>query len=167
MALSPRSRRLFYTFTAQRAVITCEISEVHFLIQCFAGGVHLLSLAVYAYWAMTLPMARRSHRYAFGSFRPRHIDAVVMILLLANPVQGLDNAVRRQAKYSSTDGIGAAGPSYPLHQEPTDGDTSAKVAAESMMRGFRAFERFTWLGARHRRECFKVFVRHQMDECYT
>ena len=91
-----------------------------------------MSFAVYAYWAGTIPMLRRSHRYAFGSLRPRHIDAVVMILLLANPVQGLDNAVRRQAKYSSTEGIGAPGPSYPLHQEPTGDDMSAKVAAESM-----------------------------------
>ena len=98
----------------------------------------MLSFAVYAYWAGTIPMVRRSHRYAFGSLRPRHIDAVVMILLLANPVQGLDNAVRRQAKYSSMDGLGAAGPSYPLRTQPTNGDMTAKVAAESMGRGLRA-----------------------------
>ena len=76
----------FETFKAQRAVTTCEIPEVHFLIQCVAGGIQLMSFAVYAYWAGTVPMVSRSHRYAFGSLRPRHIDAMVMILLLANPV---------------------------------------------------------------------------------
>ena len=122
----------FESFNAQRAVITCEIYEVHFLIQCVAGGIQLMSFAVYAYWAGTIPMVRRSQRYAFGSLRPRKLDAMVMILLLANPVQGLDNAVRRQAKYSSAEGIGAAGPSHPLHKGPTDGDVAAKVAAQSM-----------------------------------
>ena len=87
-------------------------------------------------------MARRSHRYAFGCLRPRQLDAMVMILLLANPVQGLDNAVRRQAKHSSTDAFAAAGPSYPLRKQGTDGDMTAKVAAESMGQGLRAFERF-------------------------
>ena len=95
----------------------------------------MLSFAVYAYWAGTIPMARRSHRYAFGSLRPRQLDAMVMILLLANPVEGLDYAVRRQAKYSSMDTVAAAGPADPLHAQPTDGDTSAKVAAESMALG--------------------------------
>ena len=63
-----------------------QIGEVLFVIQCMAGGIHFLSLAVYAYWAGTIPMVRRSHRYAFGSLRPRQLDAMVMILLLANPV---------------------------------------------------------------------------------
>ena len=90
-----------------------------------------MSFAVYAYWAGTIPISRRSQRYAFGTLRPRHIDAMVMILLLANPVQGLDNAVRRQAKYSGMDGFAAAGPSHPLHREPTDGDVAAKVDARS------------------------------------
>ena len=93
---------------------------------------------MYAYWAATIPMARRSHRYAFGSLRPRQLDAMVMILLLANPVQGLDNAVRRQAKHSSMDAFGGAGSSYPLHTPAPDGDMTAKtakVAAESMALG--------------------------------
>ena len=77
-------------------------------------------------------MVRRSHRHAFGCLRPRQLDAMVMILLLANPVEGLDYAVRRQAKHSSMDAFAAAGPADPLHAQPTDGDTSAKVAAESM-----------------------------------
>ena len=89
----------------------------------------MLSLVLYAYWAGTILMVRRSHRYAFGSLRPRQLDAMVMILLIANPVQGLDYAVRRQAKHS---GMDAFGPSYPLRTQPTGGDMAAKVGAESM-----------------------------------
>ena len=132
-----RCLRLFDTFYAQRSAITCEISEVHFLIQCVAGGIQFLSLALYAYWAATIPMVRRSHRYAFGSLRPRQLDAMVMILLLANPVQGLDNAVRRQSKHASMDPFAAVRPPSP-HTQPPDGDMTAKVAAESRGRGLRA-----------------------------
>ena len=95
----------------------------------------MFSFAVYAYWAGTIPMVRRSHRYAFGSLRPRQLDAMVMILLLANPVQGLDNAVRRQAKHASMDPFAAVRPPSPLHTQPPDGDMTAKVAAESMALG--------------------------------
>ena len=108
----------------------------------------MLSFALCAYWVGTIPMVHRSHRYAFGSLRPRQLDAMVMILLLANPVQGLDNAVRRQAKHSSMDGNAATGPSYPLRTQPTDGDVTAKVAAERMKRGLRASELLLALDAR-------------------
>ena len=53
-------------------------------------------------------------------------------MLLSSPVQGLDYAVRREAKHSSM-----------------DGDMIAKVAAESMGEGFRASKGFLALGARH------------------
>ena len=108
----------------------------------------MLSFLVYAYWAGTIPMVRRSHRYAFGSLRPRQLDAMVMILLLANPAQGLDNAVRRQAKHSSMDAFASAVPSLPLRTQPTDGDMTAMVAAESRGRGLRASEGFLALDAR-------------------
>ena len=119
-------------FLANRAVITLKISEVHLILHSLAGGVQLLCFLVYAYWVWTIPMVRRSHRYAFGSLRPRQLDAMVMILLLANPVQGLDNAVRRQAKHASTDPFAGVGPFYPLRAQPPDGYRTAKVAAESM-----------------------------------
>ena len=83
-------------------------------------------------------MARRSHRYAFGSLRPRQLDAMVIILLLANPVQGLDNAVRRQSKHASMDPFAAVRPPFPPHTQPPDGEMTAKVAAESRGRGLRA-----------------------------
>ena len=108
-----------------------------------------MSFAVYAYWAGTIPTVRRSHRYVFGSLRPRQLDAMVMILLLANPVQGLDNAVRRQSKHASMDPFAAVRPpSPPPHTQPPGGDMAAKVAAESRGRGLRAFERFPALDAR-------------------
>ena len=55
-----------------------------------------------------------------------------LTLLAAAMAEGLDYAVRRQAKHSSMDALAAAGPADPLHAPPTDEDTSAKVAAESM-----------------------------------
>ena len=118
-------------------VTTRELSEVHFLLQCIAGGIYMLSFVVYAYWAGTIPMVHRSHRYAFGSLRPRQLDAMVMVLLLANPVQGLDNAVRRQSKHASMDPFAAVRPPSP-HTQPPNGDMTAKVAAESRGRGLRA-----------------------------
>ena len=72
-------------------------------------------------------MVRRSHRSAFGCLRPRQLDAMVMLLLLANPVHGLDMAVRRQAQHANVDAFAAAGPAYPLHTQPADDNTSAEV----------------------------------------
>ena len=124
----------------------------------------MLTVAVYAYWAGTIPLARRSHRYAFGSLRPRQLDAMVMILLLANPVEGLDYAVRRQAEHASLDPFAGVRPPSPPHTQPPDGDVTAKVTGESMGRGIRVSEGFTFLDARHVGECFMGSVRHETDE---
>ena len=73
-------------------------------------------------------MVRRSHRYAFGSLRPRQLDAMVMVLLLANPAQGLDNAVRRQAEHSMDQGSGSdMGAGQQTHADAYPGTPSMRV----------------------------------------
>ena len=68
------------------------------------------------------------------------IKMMHLCLCMMYAVHGLDTAVRRQAQHSNMDAFAATRPSYPLDTLPTGGNTSAKVAAESIGCGLRAFD---------------------------